>query len=442
MRVIILGGGVVGVTTAWYLAQAGHEVEVVERRDGPALETSFANAGEISPGYSSPWAGPGVPLKAVRWLLMRHGPLVLRPKIDPAMWAWLLKMLRNCTSARYALNKARMVPLAEYSRDLLRQLRSETGIQYDERSRGTLQLFRSQKQLDGISGDVSVLEQIGVPFEVLNAQGCVEAEPGLRYAKGTFVGGLRLPDDETGDCQMFTEQLAKLCAERGVRFRFKTKIQGIRKEGSRVAGIVTSGGELTAEAYVVALGSYSPLLLRQVGIRLPVYPVKGYSLTVPVTNPDRAPVSTIMDETYKIAITRLGSRIRVGGTAEISGYDLRLDSSRRAPLEHSLTDLFPFGGAVGEATFWCGLRPMTPDGPPFVGPTPLGNLYVNTGHGTLGWTMACGSGRVVADIVSQRAPEIDVSGLRLDRGYGTFPVHSRKVHATRSAARQRELETR
>lgn len=431
MKVLVLGSGVIGVTTAWYLAEAGHEVEVVERRSGPALETSFANAGEISPGYSSPWAGPGVPLKAIKWLLMRHGPLVLRPKPDPAMLEWLLRMLRNCTSARYAVNKSRMVPLAEYSRDMLRRLRTDTGISYDERSLGTLQLFRTQKQLDGITADIAVLDQIGVPYEVLGPEGCMAAEPALKYATGKFVGGLRLPDDETGDCQMFTERLAALCAERGVRFRFETEVWRLRKEGSRLTGVLTSSGALSADAYVVALGSYSPMLLRQVGVRIPVYPVKGYSLTIPITNADAAPVSTVMDETYKIAITRLGGRIRVGGTAEISGYDMRLDPSRRAALEHSVTDLFPFGGAVGQASFWCGLRPMTPDGPPLIGPTPVANLYVNTGHGTLGWTMACGSGRVLADLVSQREPEIDVGGLSLDRGKGRIAVRGAGPRAER-----------
>jgi D-amino-acid dehydrogenase len=430
MKVLVLGGGVIGVTTAWYLAQAGHEVEVVERRSGPALETSFANAGEISPGYSSPWAGPGVPLKAIKWLLMRNGPLVLRPKLDPAMWTWLLRMLRNCTSSRYALNKSRMVPLAEYSRDQLRQLRAETGITYDERNLGTLQLFRTQKQLDDITGDIAVLDQLGVQYEVLGPDGCIAAEPALKYAAGKFVGGLRLPGDETGDCQLFTERLAALCAEGGVRFRFETQVWSLRTDGARIAGVLTSAGMLQADAYVVALGSYSPLLLRQVGIRVPVYPVKGYSLTVPITHVDAAPVSTVMDETYKIAITRLGDRIRVGGTAEISGYDMRLDPSRRGALEHSVTDLFPYGGAVGQASYWCGLRPMTPDGPPLIGPTHFSNLHVNTGHGTLGWTMACGSGRVLADLVSQREPEIDVSGLALDRAY-------RKVGDPRTTSQSR-----
>ncbi|MDN2584168.1 D-amino acid dehydrogenase [Aquibium sp. ELW1220] len=414
MRVLILGSGVIGVTSAWYLAQAGHEVTVIDRQPGPALETSYANAGEISPGYSSPWAGPGMPLKAMKWLLMKHGPLTIRPRLDPAMWSWVAKMLRNCTSARYAANKSRMVPIAEYSRDCLRDLRTSTGIAYDERMQGTLQLFRSQHQLDGIGGDAEVLEQFGVPFAVLDRNGCVGAEPALAHVPEKFVGGLRLPGDETGDCHTFTVKLTELCAQ-SVEFRYGVTVRGLLRDGNRVRGVHTDAGEFSADAVVVALGSYSPFLLRPVGIHVPVYPVKGYSLTLPIADETAAPVSTVMDETYKIAITRLGDRIRVGGTAEISGYDLSLRPSRRAPLEHSVTDLFGGGGRLEEAAFWAGLRPMTPDGPPIIGGTPIPGLYINTGHGTLGWTMACGSGRVLADIVSGRTPDIDVTDLGIGR---------------------------
>ncbi len=275
MKILILGSGVIGVTAAHYLAEAGHEVTVVDRQSGPALETSFANAGEVSPGYSSPWAGPGVPLKAIKWLLMKHGPLVVRPLLDPAMWSWVWKMLMNCNSSSYAVNKARMVPIAEYARDCLRDLRSSTGIAYDERSQGTLQLFRTRKQLDGIGGDIEVLKQFGVPFEVLDAAGCIAAEPALKHVRGKFVGGLRLPGDETGDCQMFTERLASHAAGRGVTFRFGTTIERIVAEGGKIAGVATSAGLLTADAYVVALGSYSPIMLRPLGLALPVYPIKG-----------------------------------------------------------------------------------------------------------------------------------------------------------------------
>ena len=415
MKIIVLGSGVIGVTTAYYLAQAGHEVTVIDRQPAPAQETSFANAGEVSPGYSSPWAGPGVPVKAIKWLLMRHGPLVIWPKLDPVMWIWMLKMLRNCTSARYAVNKSRMIPIAEYSRDCLRALRSEIGIRYDERSRGTLQLFRKQSQLDHTGGDIAVLKQYGVPYEVLDRDGCVAAEPALATVREKFVGGMRLPQDETGDCHMFTEALAAEAAKLGVQFKFNTGIERLETDGTKISGVVTSAGILQADAYVAALGSWTPRLLKPLGIRVPVYPVKGYSITVPVANEDGAPVSTVMDESYKVAITRLGDRIRVGGTAEISGYSKSLDLERRSTLDHSLTDMFPRGGDLSKATFWSGLRPMTPDGPPVIGATRYSNLHLNTGHGTLGWTMACGSARVLADQLSGRKPDIDASELTIDR---------------------------
>jgi D-amino-acid dehydrogenase len=415
VKVLVLGSGVIGVTSAYYLARAGHEVTVVDRQPKPALETSFANAGEVSPGYSSPWAGPGVPVKAIKWLLMRHGPLVIWPKLDPVMWVWLLKLLRNCTEARYAVNKSRMIPIAEYSRDCLRALRAEIGIRYDERSRGTLQLFRKQAQLDGTAGDIAVLKQYGVPYEVLDRDGCIAAEPALAAVKDKFVGGMRLPQDETGDCHMFTETLAAEAAKLGVQFKLNTTIERLIADGSKLAGVVTSAGRLQADAYVVALGSWSPRLLRPLGISLPVYPVKGYSITVPILDAEAAPVSTVMDESYKVAITRLGDRIRVGGTAEISGYSNRLDAARRATLDHSLTDMFPRGGDLAKANFWCGLRPMTPDGPPVIGATRYGNLHLNTGHGTLGWTMACGSARALADLLSGRKPDIDTAELALSR---------------------------
>ncbi len=414
MKVVILGAGVIGVTSAYYLARAGHEVTVLDRQEGAALETSFANAGEISPGYSSPWAGPGVPVKAVKWLLMKYGPLAVRPHLDPRMWIWIAQMLRNCTAARYALNKERMVRLAEYSRDTLDALRSEIDITYDGRALGTLQLFRKQSQLDATASDIAVLKELGVAYELLDREGCIRVEPGLRATQEKFVGGLRLPGDETGDCFMFTTRLAEHAARKGVDFRYKTSIRSIARSGDGVT-VATDAGAYRGDACIVALGSYSPHLLRPLGISIPVYPVKGYSITIPIVDEAAAPMSTIMDETYKIAITRLGSRIRVGGTAELAGYDRTLRPGRRLALEHSVTDLFPGAGDIGEATFWTGLRPMTPDGPPIIGATSIPGLYLNTGHGTLGWTMACGSGRLIADIVAGERPNIRWDDLSIMR---------------------------
>jgi D-amino-acid dehydrogenase len=415
MKVLVLGGGVIGVSSAYYLAKAGHDVTVVERQAGVALETSFANAGEVSPGYSAPWAGPGVPLKAIKWIFMHHRPLVIWPVLDPAMWIWGLRMLRNCTAARYETNKARMLRLAEYSRDCLQALRADTGIRYDERSKGTLQLFRTQKQVDGTAADIAVLQRFGVPYQVLDRAGCIAVEPALARVKEKFLGGLRLPGDETGDCHVYSRNLAQLAQKLGVKFLFGAHIERILHGGGSVTGVVTSAGELKADAYVSCLASYSPLMLKPLGIALPVYPVKGYSITLPITDAGGAPESTVMDESFKVAVTRLGDRIRVGGTAELAGYSLRLRGGRRATLDHVVSDLFPQGGDLSQATFWCGLRPMTPDGTPVVGPTPYANLFLNTGHGTLGWTMAAGSGRVLADIVSGRVPEVDLQGLTLSR---------------------------
>ena len=420
MKVAVLGGGVIGVTTAYYLARAGHEVTVIERQHGAALETSFANAGQVSPGYASPWAAPGIPVKAIKWLLMEHAPLILQPRIDVATIRWLVSMLANCTAARYAENKSRMVRLAEYSRDCLIALRKDTGIAYDGRAQGTLQLFRTQAQLDATAKDIEVLRADGVPFELLDPDGCIVAEPALAPSRNKITGGLRLPNDETGDCFKFTTELAELAAAAGVSFQYGRTVLGFRTDQGKIAQIETSAGPLSADAYVLALGSFSPKLARQIGLRIPIYPVKGYSLTFPIADPTRAPESTIMDETFKIAITRLGDRIRVGGMAEISGYNNNLPHQRRATLEHSVTDLFGGSGDVKAASFWSGLRPMTPDGTPVVGPTGYKNLFLNTGHGTLGWTMACGSARVLADLVEGRSPDIDASDLGMAR-YGQTP---------------------
>lgn len=415
MKIIILGSGVIGTASAYYLALAGHEVTVIERQDGSALETSFANAGEVSPGYSAPWAGPGVPIKAVKWLLMQHSPLVIKPALDPAMWRWVFQMLLNCTHRAYGINKGRMVKLAEYSRDCMIELRKDTNIQYDERMQGTLQLFRTQKQLDGAHTDIDILKQYQVPYELLNPQECLKSEPALRHVQGKYVGGLRLPNDETGDCFKFTQTLAKMAQALGVKFEYGVHVQGLQQSGDKIEKILTSRGDMTADRYVLALGSYSPKLLAPLGIKVPVYPIKGYSITVPITDASGAPESTVMDETFKVAITRLGDRIRVGGTAEIAGYDLNLREPRRETLVHSVSDLFPRGGDISKAQFWCGLRPMTPDGTPVLGPTKLSNLFLNTGHGTLGWTMACGSGRVLADLISGKKTEINTDGLFIDR---------------------------
>jgi D-amino-acid dehydrogenase len=412
MKVLVLGAGVIGTTTAYYLARAGHDVTVVDRQPAPAQETSFGNAGQVSPGYAAPWAAPGVPLKALRWMFQKHAPLAigLDGSVNQLRWMW--RMLRNCSPQRYAVNKERMVRLAEYSRSRLAQLRADTGLRYEGREGGTLQVFRTAAQLEGVAKDVAVLSSAGVPFEVLDSHGLARAEPSI--ASDRLVGGLRLPNDETGDCHIFTTRLARLAQDLGARFEFRKAIDRVDVFGGKVIGVRSGDRLLQADAYVMALGAYSTPMLSGV-IELPVYPVKGYSITVPIADASRAPVSTVLDETYKVAITRFDRRIRVGGMAELRGFDTRLDPRRRETLELCQGDLFPGAGYAGPGIFWSGQRPMTPDGTPLVGRTPVRNLYLNTGHGTLGWTMACGSASVLADLMSGRAPEIRADDLSILR---------------------------
>jgi D-amino-acid dehydrogenase len=423
MRVLVLGSGVVGVASAYYLAKQGMEVTVIDRQSAPGLETSFANAGQISPGYSAPWAAPGIPLKALKWMFQRHAPLSISP--DGSLWQlkWMAQMLRNCTVARYDMNKERMVRLAEYSRDCLDLLRESTHIQYEARTLGTLQVFRTQKQLDAAQQDIEILKRCGVDYELLDRVGCAIAEPALTSVKEKLVGGLRLPGDQTGDCHLFTTNLAQEARKLGVKFRQEVIIKRIAKHQGKITGVVieANGKEdiLQADQYVVALGSYSRELMQALQIDIPVYPVKGYSLTIPVINAGASPVSTVMDETYKVAITRFDERIRVGGMAELAGFDLSLNPKRRETLEMVVNSLFPDAGDVINASFWTGLRPMTPDGTPIIGrasqQSGLSNLWLNTGHGTLGWTMACGSGQVLADLVADLKPAIRSDDLNLAR---------------------------
>ena len=427
MRVMVLGSGVIGTASAYYLARAGFEVVVVDRQPAPALETSFANAGQVSPGYASPWAAPGVPLKAIKWLLQKHAPLAIKLTGDVDQYLWMTQMLLNCTSARYAVNKERMVRLSEYSRDCLDELRAETGIAYEGRQLGTTQLFRTQAQLDNAAKDIAVLQQSGVPFELLDRAGIARVEPALAGVTGKLAGALRLPNDQTGDCQVFTTKLAEMASQLGVEFRFGQNIQQLEFAGDQINGVLIDGKLETADRYVLALGSYSPQLLKPLGIKAPVYPLKGYSLTVPITDASMAPTSTILDETYKVAITRFDDRIRVGGMAEIAGFDLSLNPKRRATLEMITNDLYPQGGDLQRAEFWTGLRPTTPDGTPIVGATPYRNLFLNTGHGTLGWTMACGSGRLLADLIARKRPQISAAGLDISR-YGKISEERLNAH--------------
>ncbi len=414
MRIIVLGSGVIGVTSAWYLALAGHEVTVIDRQPDSAMETSANNAGQISPGYAAPWAAPGVPLKAVKWMFQRHAPLAIRPDGSGFQLAWLWKMLRNCHPQHYCRNKRRMVRIAEYSRDCLKVLREKTNITYEGRQQGTLQLFRTWQQFDNASRDIPVLEEANVPYKLLGASELATVEPALTASQHKLTGGLHLPNDETGDCQLFTRHLARMALDAGVKFCFGVSAEQLIQNQNRIEAVKCRDKIYTADAYVVALASYSTHLLKDI-IDIPVYPVKGYSLTIPVKSSQGAPVSTIIDETYKVAVTRFEERIRVGGMAEVVGFDTTLSPGRRMTLEMVVNDLYPTGGDLTQASFWTGLRPMTPDGTPIVGRTPLSNLFLNTGHGTLGWTMACGSGQLLADLISGHTPAIPFEDLSVMR---------------------------
>ena len=414
MRVVILGSGVIGVTSAYYLALAGHEVTVLERMEGPALDTSFANAGQISPGYAAPWAAPGIPLKAMKWMVQKHAPLSIAPDGSMFQLRWMWQMLLNCSAERYAVNKQRMVHLAEYSRDCFKELRVATGIQYEGREQGTLQVFRTEAQLNAAHKDISVLKQAGVPYQLLSPEQVAAFEPGMASVQHKITGGLLLPNDETGDCQLFTTRLAAMAEKLGVKFRYGVQIDALNIAGGKINGVQCGKEVVRADAYVVAMGSFSRKLVSAIA-DIPVYPVKGYSITAPIRDKSKAPVSTVLDETYKIAITRFDDRIRVGGMAELVGFNTDLNPKRRATLEMVVNDLFPGAGDTAKATFWTGLRPMTPDGTPLVGATSLPNLYLNTGHGTLGWTMSCGSGQLLADIMSGKSTAIDAAPLALSR---------------------------
>ncbi len=416
MKIIILGAGVVGVTSAWYLNALGYDVTVIDRQPAPAQETSFANAGQVSPGYSTPWAAPGLPWQAIKWMVHpRHSPLVIRKRLDLAMLRWIRQLLKNCNAQSYALNKARMLRVAEYSRDCLDALREETGITYDDRQQGLIQLFRTDGQINKIQRDMRLLAENDIPHQLLGVDDILEHEPGLLHAAHLLRGGLFLPNDQSGDAHVFTLRLARMAEAKGVRFLYNTTVQGLDATADRIVSVRTSAGHLSADAYVMALGSYSARLLRPLGLHLPVYPVKGYSLTLPLTDESHAPAATVNDATYKVSITRLGNRIRVGGTAELTGYNLKLSPDRRETLELSFSELYG-GGDLSAATYWTGLRPCTPDGTPVIGlAAPFGNLWLNTGHGTLGWTMACGSARLIADMIDGRKTDIPALDLALNR---------------------------
>lgn len=412
MKVIILGAGVIGTTSAWYLAQAGHEVTVVERREGVGLETSFANGGQVSVGHAEPWANPGAPLKILRWLGRDDAPLLFRPRLDAAQWAWCMRFLFECMPWRARANTAQLVALGLYSRTALRELRAQTGIAYHHLARGILHYYTDEREFEQAVRAAGLMRRHGLDREVASFDEAVRIEPALSAARGKIVGATYTASDESGDAYVFTEELAKLARAKGVEFLCGHAIRGMRGAGGAITGVQARDPDgvertLTADAYVVALGSYSPLLAAPCGVHLPIYPAKGYSATVDVADPAKAPSVALTDDGAKLVFSRLGDRLRIAGTAELSGYSTELNPVRCAVLTRRAREMFPEAGMYDRAVYWAGLRPSTPSNVPLIGRTKLGNLWLNTGHGTLGWTLACGSARALADLMSGKKPDVD-----------------------------------
>jgi len=412
MKVLVLGAGVIGTSTAWYLTEQGHEVTVVDRRDAPGMETSFANGGQISVCHAEPWANPDAPSKILQWLWRDDAPLLFRLRMDPAQWTWGLRFLLECTPANTRENIAEIVKLSLYSRDALQALRAGTGIHYDEQELGILHYYTQQDEFDRAVAASKIMAEHGLDREVKTVDEAVAIEPALAHARSRIVGATYTSSDESGDAHVFTQRLAKMAEEKGAKFIFGRTVKELVTEGNRIHHVETSGEALRAHAYVVALGSYSPLLTRSIGVSLPVYPAKGYSASVPIADESKAPRVSLTDDEAKIVITRLGNRMRIAGTAELSGYSTELNTVRCEALTRRVGDLFPGAGEYDKATFWTGLRPSTPSNVPLIGRTGFENLFLNTGHGTLGWTMAAGSGKALADIMSGREPEVDFKFTR------------------------------
>ena len=412
MKILVLGAGVIGTSTAWYLARHGHDVTVVDRREGAGLETSFANGSQISVSHSEPWSTPDAPIKLVKWWFKPDSPLLFRLRMDPHQWSWGLKFFYECAPWRTRENSRLMVTLSAYSREALAELRATTGIEYDALERGILHYFTDRASFDEAAEAAPHLREYGLDMVVKTPDECVRIEPALAHYKDNLAGATYTETDESGDAYKFTVNLARMAEGKGVKFLYGRSIRKIDRDSSGVTGVVVSHADgrnevLTAEAYVVALGSYSPLLTRPIGLDLPIYPAKGYSATVPVIDPAKTPTVSITDDSYKIVFSRLGDRLRIAGTAELSGYSTELNMVRCEALTKRARTVFPGGADYDKPQFWTGLRPSTPSNVPLIGKTKFPNLYLNTGHGTLGWTMAAGSGKALADIVSGKKPDVD-----------------------------------
>ncbi|WP_417797829.1 D-amino acid dehydrogenase [Terasakiella pusilla] len=416
MRVLVLGAGVVGVTTAFYLQKAGHEVVIVDRQNEPGMETSYANGGQIAAAHADPWASPATPLKALKWLGQKEAPLLFHfLRADPALWSWGLQFLRNCTAKRTEVNTERTLRVALHSRNCLKDVRKEIALDYDCREEGILHFYRNPKEFDLAIEAAETMRRHGLDRKILTPQECVEKEQALSGVKDDLQGGIFSDEDESGDAHRFTQQLGAYCRQQGVEFATNHTIDSLIVENGKVTGVQTDKGVLSGDAYVMCMGSFSAPFLRPYGIKLPIYPAKGYSITLPLSHPERAPSVSLTDDEFKLVFSRLGDRLRVAGTAELGGYSTEVDEVRSRFILRKTLELFPACGEPDDVEFWAGLRPKTPDSVPIIGKSPLDSLYLNTGHGTLGWTMSCGSAQVIADVISGKTTQIPLSGLEYSR---------------------------
>ena len=416
MKVVVLGAGIIGTTSAYFLAKQGHEVTVIDRQDSVSMETSHANAGCLSYGFTSPWASPGLPFSVLKWVLTGRSPLIINPNMSVETIKFLYRMYKNCNSRSYEINKSRMLRVANYSQKALLEIETDFDLYYEQKKQGSLQLFWDSKEIEKTQKDIAILDKFNINSQLLSAEECVKIEPGLQYVKNKLAGGIQFMDDFTGNCYLFSTEVYKKCVEMGVNFEFNTEIKSLQISNDKIASVLMDRGEIKADCYSVSLGSYSTKILSKIGIEIPIYPVKGYSITLPVLSNEDAPQSTIMDEKNKIAITRLGDRIRVAGMAHLTDFDKNLRTKSLDSLMSGLDLLFPKSyESSKETNFWTGFRPSTPDGTPIIGPTPFNNLFLNTGHGTLGWTMSAGSGKLLANLVSGIDPEISTEGIDMSR---------------------------
>ena len=412
MKVLVIGAGVIGTTTAWYLSEAGHEVTVVDRQPGAGQETSFANGGQISVSHAEPWANPGAIRKVFGWLGKEDAPLLFRWRMDPELFRWGLQFLRECSASRTKQNIRAIVALASYSRRSLIELRAKTGMSYDQLTQGILHFYTNQQEFDDALEPAEIMREFGCDRKVIDANEAVRLEPALASVKDKIAGATYTEADESGDAHVFTQNLSKLAADRGVQFRYNTTILGLDVEGGQISGVRVRGQDgqvqvLKADKYLLCMGSYSPMLVKDLGVDLLIYPAKGYSATLDIQDASKAPQTSLTDDEYKLVFSRLGNRLRIAGTAELNGYSTNLNDVRCKAITRRVMELFPGMADPEQAVYWTGLRPATPSNVPYIGVSKISNLYLNTGHGTLGWTHSCGSGRSIADIMAGKQPELD-----------------------------------